>query len=220
MATGNHSTVSAGVKRPSCSHATLVRTADGLQLTLPPVGLARAGHGLFWVGICFGAGVALMSVLWVLIAGTGSTHKGVYTPPDPKGAPIPWQMWAGLAGFAMVSLALALCGLSMAVRSGVIEVAGDSLTLREKGLFRSRTLQWNRQELKAIESGPSGMSVGPRRRTGRSGAGGYSIYQLHIYLSNGLRIRLLTGRHEKELDWIAAQLRGALRVGRTKYAGD
>ncbi len=69
------------------------------------------------------------------------------------------------------------------MRSDVIEVAGDSLLVREKGLFGSRMRQWKREELKAIQSGPSGISVGSTRKTGRSGVAGFSIEQLHVYLT-------------------------------------
>ncbi len=211
------------VDQPKSSRARIARTAEGFQLTLPPVGISRAGHGSFWVGLCFCAGVVVISVAWVLIAvagaGVGQTRKGVYTPPDPNRPLLPWQMWAGMAGFGLASLATTLHGLSMGTRSAVIEVAGDSLLVREKGLFRSRTYQWSRDELKAIQSGPSGWSVGSTRRTGRSGVAGYGINQLHIYLKDGRRIRLLTGRDDTELDWIAAQLRVALGTTTTAYDG-
>jgi hypothetical protein len=206
--------------QPKNSRAELERTRDGLRLMLPPVGVSRAGHGLFWVGLCFCAGVAIISVAWVLIAGAGSTHKGVYTPPDPNRAPIPWQMWVGMSGFGLASLAVTMYGLSLGRRSAVIEVAGDSLLVREKGLFRSRTYQWSGDELKAIQSGPSGMSVGGGGKAGSTRSGkGLSILQFHVYLKDGRRIRLLTGRDGKELDWIAAQLRAGLSATTTKYDG-
>ncbi|MBA3753610.1 MAG: hypothetical protein H0X01_05625 [Nitrospira sp.] len=202
----------------------MARTAEGIQLTLPPVGVLRAGKGSFWSGLCFCAGIAILSVVWVLIAiagaGEGETRKGVYTPPDPNSPLLPWQMWAFLIGFGLISLAVTLHGLSMAVRSAVIEVAGDALQVWEKGMFRNRTLRWNREELKAIQSGPSGMSVGSTRQAGRTHGKGFSVRQLHVYLNDGRRVRMLTGREDEELDWVAAQLRAALRTGTTKYEGD
>ncbi len=215
----------ADVDQPKSSRAKMARTADGFQLTLPPVGVLRAGHGSFWSGLCFCAGIAILSVVWVLIAiagaGEGETRNGVYTPPDPNRPLLPWQMWAGMAGFGLVSLATTMHGLSLGTRSAVIEVAGDSLLVREKGLFRSRSYQWSRDELKAIQSGPSGMSVGGGGKAGSTRSGkGLSIQQLHVYLKDGRRIRLLTGRDDTELDWIATQLRAALRTGKTKYEGD
>ncbi len=198
----------------------MARTAEGFQLTLPPVGVSRAGHGSFWSGLCFCAGVAVLSVVWVLIASAGETRNGVHIPPDPNRPLLPWQMWAGMVGFGLISLALTLHGLSMAVRSAVIEVAGDALQVREQGMFRIRTLRWNREELKAIQSGPSGMSVGSTAKAGRTHGKGWSIRQLHVYLNDGRRVRLLTGGDDKELDWVAAQLRAALRTGKTKYEGD
>ncbi len=106
----------------------------------------RAGHGLFWVGVCFCAGVVVIGVAWVLIAGAGETRKGVYTPPDPNRAPIPWQMWAGMAGVGLASLAVTMCGLSLGMRRDGIEVAGDTLLVQEKGLFGSRMQQWKRED--------------------------------------------------------------------------
>ena len=148
------------------------------------------------------------------------TPQGLrYGPLDPNRPLLPWQMWAFLIGFGLISLALTLHGLSMAVRSAVIEVAGDALQVREKGMFRNRTLRWNREELKAIQSGPSGMSVGSTAKAGRTHAKGFSVRQLHVYLNDGRRARLLTGRDDKELDWIAAQLRTALSATMTTYDG-
>lgn len=214
-----HTVRDSGEDQPKCSRAKMEPTASGFQLTLPPVGVSRAGHGLFWIGLCFCGGVAIISVAWVLIAGAGSTHNGVYTPPDPNRAPIPWQMWIVLIGFELAGLALTMYGLSLGMRSAVVEVAGDSLLVREKGLFGSRTRQWKREELKAIQSGPSGMSLGSTRKTGRSGVAGFSIEQLHVYLKDGRRIRLLTGRDERELDWIAAQVRSASGATTATYDG-
>ncbi len=209
-----------GVDQPKRSRATIAQTPEGFQLTLPAVGVRRAGHGSFWVGLCFCAGVAVISVAWVLIAGAGATLKGVYIPPDPNRPPLSWQMWAGMVGFGLISLALTLHGLSMAMRSAVIEVAGDALQVREKGMFRNRTLRWNREELKAIQSGPSGMSVGSTAKAGRTHAKGWSIRQLHVYLNDGRRVRMLTGREDSELEWVAARLRAALGTGTTEYEGD
>lgn len=207
------------VDQPKSSRTIMARTAEGFELTLPPVGVSRAGHGLFWVGLCFCGGVAIISVAWVLIAGAGSTHKGVYTPPDPNRAPIPWQMWVVMAGFGLASLAVAVYGVSLGRRSAVIEVAGDSLLVREQGLFGSRTRQWKREQLKAIQSGPSGWSVGGRAKAGSTRNTGFSIQQLHVYLKDGGRIRLLTGRDGKELHWVAAQLRHAVGATTTTYDG-
>lgn len=111
--------------QPRQSRATLDRTAEGFRVKLPPVGVSRAGHGLFWIGLCLCAGVAIISVAFVLIAGAGETRKGVYIPPDPNRAPLPWQMWVCMAGFGLVTIAMTLYGLSLGVRSAVIEVAGD-----------------------------------------------------------------------------------------------
>jgi hypothetical protein len=156
------------LEQPKTRRVELEQTSEGFCITLRPLGVSRAGHGLFWVGLCFCAGVAIISAAFVLIAGAGETRKGVYIPPDPNRAPIPWQMWAGMAGFGSVSLALTLYALNMGMRSAVIEVAGDSLLVREKGLFGSRMRQWKREELKAIQSGPSGMSVGSTAKAGRT----------------------------------------------------
>src|SRR5688500_1374901 len=125
MRNPKQSFLDAGVGQPESSRAKWARTAAGFQLTLPRVGVRRAGHGSFWVGLCFCAGVAVISIAFVLIAGAGETRKGVYFPPDPNRAPLPWQMWAGMAAFGLTSLAVTTYGLSLGLRSAVIEVTGD-----------------------------------------------------------------------------------------------
>jgi hypothetical protein len=201
---------------PSKSRIVIDPASDGFRIKLPTIGISRAGHGLFWVGVCFCVGCAVLNACFLLFPHLGTTHKGVYTPPDPTPEPLSWQVWAVLTSFWIVSLGLTLVGATMGMRRAIIDVSVTSVRIVEIGLFRRRHLEYKREEISAIQTGPSGMSVGATKRTGASGK---SIQQLHIYLKNGRRIRLLTGRDDDELDWLAAQLRQALAVTTKNYDG-
>ena len=204
---------------PSKSRITMERASDGLHFMLPSIGISRAGHGLFWVGLCFCVGCAVLQACFLVFPHLGETHKGVYIPPDRDPEPLPWQIWALLAAFWVVSLGLTLLGASLGLRSAIIDVSENSIQIIEKGMLRIRHLEYKREEISAIQTGPSGMSLGATKRTGSHGAAGMSIQQLHIYLKNGRRRRLLTGRDDDELDWLAVQLRLALSVPTKSYDG-
>lgn len=195
----------------------LEKTSKGFRLFLPAVGVSRAGHGSFWVGLCFLVGVAIISACFLIFPHLGETHKGVYIPPSHQ--PMPWPARTGMAFFGVFSLAITFFGLSMGRRTAIIEVDADALSIAEKGLVSHRRSRWTRGELRAIQVGPSGFSVGRTKKTGRAGAAGKSIQQLHVYLQGGQRVRFLTGRDYKDLDRIAEQLRNALHLSSTDYDG-
>jgi hypothetical protein len=192
-------------------------TAAGFAIRLSPVGISRAGHGSFWVGLCFCAGIAILATCFAVFPHLGATHKGVYVPPTHQ--PMPWFAWAFIAFFGVVSVAITLFGLSLGTRKAVIELAGETLRIEEKGFLSSHCAQWTRNELKAIQTGPSGFSVGGTAKRGRSATGGKSIQQLHVYLADGQRLRFLTGRDADELDWVAEQLRNGLSLTMVAYDG-
>jgi hypothetical protein len=191
-------------------------TKDGFRFVLTPVGITRAGHGFFWVGLCFCLGITVITASFLLLA-TGNSDGGVDSFDQLQSLPL--LAWVVLGAFWVVSIWAALFGASMGIRSGVIEVAGNSLRVREKKLLSRRQHQWTNNELIAIQTGPSGFSVGRSKKTGRSGAAGKSIQQLHIHLSDGRRLRLFTGRDADELDWISSELRQALNLTHKAYDG-
>ncbi|MEA2709358.1 MAG: hypothetical protein QOF78_1959, partial [Phycisphaerales bacterium] len=186
-----------------------------LRLELGRVGVSRAGHGLFWVGICLCAGVAVIGAAMLIFPHVGSTIKGVYVPPTHK--PLPWPAWALISAFAVVGVGVTVSGINIGIRRAVVEVRGDTLLIDQTDLFGTRRFELRVDDIAAVDAGATGLSVGGTKRRGgvsRSGVPGRTIDALYICLSSGRAIRLLMGRDGRELDAIAARLRAALGCGR------
>lgn len=189
------------------------RLTRPLRLELVPVGISRAAHGLFWVGICFCIGVAVIGMAMLVFPHIGSTVKGVHVPPTHE--PMPWPVWVGMGAFAAVSIGVTLGGINMGMRRAVIEVRGDRLSIEQKDLFGTRRMQLRADEIAKVDARATEISVGGTRK--RHGVDrvvkGKSIHALYIDLKNGHTIRLVMGRDRNELDAIAAQLREAVGCG-------
>jgi hypothetical protein len=183
-------------------------SAVPLHLNLAPVGVSRAGHGLFWIGICFCCGVAVISAAMLIFPHIGGTHKGVYVPPSHE--PMPWPVWVVMGGFAVVSIAVLVAGINMGIGRGTIDADERTLRIEQTGLFGSRCIEWAVDQIVAIRAEPTGFSVGGTKKRGavtRSGVHGHSIYALYVDLNSGRTVHFFTGRDAQELCSIAAQLR-------------
>jgi hypothetical protein len=94
-----------------------------------------------------------------------------------------------------------LGSINMGRRRAVLAVAGDRLLILLKGPFGSERREWARTDLRRIEVGASDMEVN-----------NVPILELHIRPATGKTYRLLAGRDEAELRWLAARLRAALKL--------
>jgi hypothetical protein len=190
------------------------RDTASLRLELAPVGIRRAGHGFFWIGLCFCAGVAVIGAAMLILPHVGGVHKGVYVPPS--GQPLPWPAWVIMGAFAAVSIAALLAGIHMGISRASIEVRERALRVESRGLLGTRRRSWRSGEIAAIAARATGLSVGGTKKRGgvsRSGVHGKSIVALYIDLTSGSSVRLLSGRDGDELDAVAAQLREAVGCG-------
>lgn len=189
----------------------------GSRIVLPRPGLSRAGHGMFWVGICFCIGIAIITAAFVIFPRLGSTEGGVYTPPSNES--VPALVIIVLGAFWLVSLGTVLFGMNMGLRRGVVEVTGESLRIQQISPFSNRLVELPRGRITAVQRGATGLSIGSTRRAGRSGAAGKGVDELHIYTDDGARLRFFGGRETSELELVAAHLREALAVGTRRYDG-
>jgi len=102
--------------------------------------------------------------------------------------------------FWAVGIGMLLGALNMGRRSAMFAVAGGNLLVMQKGIFGTKRREWSAQEISSIVTGPSGMKVNDR-----------DVPQLQIHAS-GEKLGLLTGRDERELEWLACELRNAWRA--------
>ncbi len=183
-------------EQPASSRALVQRRADGVTVTVPPLGLR---HGparpflfisLIWCGL-----VTLISLAALL-----SDAK----PPDKGGQEMP--DWGGLIVFglsASAGIALLLTTINLGRRQAVLAVAGDELHILQTGLFGTSRQQWPRQQVFDVRVGPSKINMNRQ-----------PLPELQIlpHLGEGKKFGLLAGRDEAELRWLATLLRQALGV--------
>jgi hypothetical protein len=184
----------AGHPQPADSPITIERFPDGVTIQIPPAGLWRGSHGLFafgliWLGItaplflCIGCGV---------LGGQA----------DAKGDPgILWALPLMMSIFLLVGIGLLLGGINMGTRKAALAVTGGSLMVLQTGIFGSKQRQWPPGDVEAIRTGPSGMTVNDK-----------PVLELQIFDGGAAKFGLLAGRSDEELEWLAAELRGVLRV--------
>jgi hypothetical protein len=212
-----------GVK-PAWSQVTLESTAHGFRVILPAVGLGRRrkevpwlpAQSLFWVGgiLCFFA--VLLTVFFLALPQlvTHNTVGGELVIHAPNDLVVPWPVWAGLVGLWGIVLASMLAGFNLCRCHGIVEVADGFLRVEQANLFGRRQRQWPCEEIVAVQTGPTGLTIGGgTSATGVTIPGGTRVPELHLYAKDGKRMRLFAGRSEEELDWIARELRQALQLG-------
>jgi hypothetical protein len=211
-----------GVPR-AWSQVTRENTAQGFRLTLPAIGLGRRrkeapwlpAQSLFWVGgvLCFF--VALLTVFFLalpqLVAQNTAGGKPVTL--TPNDLVVPWPIWAGLAGFWGTAATGLLWGLNLCRRYGIVEVTDGVLRVEQSSLFGRRQWQWPCEEIAAVQTGPTGLTIGGGTSARGITTGGTRVPELHLCMKDGGRIRMFAGRSEAELAWIARELRQALQVG-------
>ncbi len=192
-------------------------TQEGWRIELPRLSLFRAGHGLFWIGLCFCLGSAIISAAFIILPQVGSTEGGVYTPPSHE--PMPTVFFVAIGLLWTCSLGTTAFAINMSVRRDDIELTANSLRINQVAPFLSRLAEIPRSSIAAIQRGPSGLAIGGTKETSRSGAEGKGVDQLHIYTNEGKRLRFFTGRTTSELEALATFLREKLGVSVKKYDG-
>jgi hypothetical protein len=210
--------------QPAWSQVTVEHTAGGFRMILPAVGPVRRrketpwlpAQSLFWVSVSFCVITALLTLFFLALPqlAAQNTVGGKPVTYAPEDLVVPWPVWAGLVGFWGIALVGIFAGLNLCSRHGVIEIRNTVLCIDQVGLFGYRRREWSRDQIAAIQTGPTGLTIGGGTGTvGVAIPGGIRVAELHLYLKNGARVRLLAGRSEEELAWIAVQLRQALKVG-------
>ena len=191
---------------PPATPLTIEKTSDGCRIVLPRVGVTYAGHGIFWIGLCFCVGITFIS--WVFFALSEEGHAESKKPGDLA------LIFLVLGGFWVVSLGTVLFGINMGLRRGTIEVTAGELRIHSVTPFSDKLVTFPRAAISAVQRGPTGLSVG-----GTRGTAGHGVDELHVYTEGNKRHRFFAGRNTRELEEVAEHLREALGVGTTRYDG-
>ncbi len=173
------------VNPPPGSPVKVDRFDDGLTIEIPPAGIAGT-LGLFLFAIIWDV-FALLLLLIVLGNQNQKGSTGV--------------LLLVLAIFWLVGIGLMLASLHMARRRAAIAVTGGTLMVIQTGLFGSKQRTWEPGDVEAVRLGHSGVTVNDK-----------PVQELQIYDGGLVKFGMLAGRKDEELEWIAAELRAALKV--------
>ncbi|MCI0699567.1 MAG: hypothetical protein L0241_00580 [Planctomycetia bacterium] len=175
---------------PTGTRVELKQHADGITLTVPPLGIFR-GTGT----------LAVLGTFFTLVGGAvvvGMIERLLLQPnPQP-----PRGELVGIV-FLLIGLIMVFISIQIGRKRVVLAVVGEQLLTFEAGPFRSKRRDWTRDDLFDIVCGPSGIKVNNR-----------VLPQLQIFTGETSYVGMLTGRDETELKWIATVLRQALRLPR------
>jgi hypothetical protein len=173
--------------QPAGSNAVLETQADGITVTLPPAGLWRGTRGFF-----------PFSVAWCALLGIGTLALLVIQPPLGEGL---WTVLLVLTAFWIGGIVFLLVGLNMGLRRAVLEVSGDTLRIVQTGLQGTHSREWHRGELVDVRADTSSYEVND-----------VPLLELQIVPRSGRKHKMLVGRPDDELKWLAAELRRALAL--------
>lgn len=183
-------------RQPSDSPIVVDRSADGLSLTIPPLGVFKNKAGLFSFGILWCGFMAFFTVamLWGGFKGEGDA-------PTAEG-------WGGIVMFALfgllfwgIGIGMLVAGWNMGRRRTVIDVVGDTLLFTQVAPLGQKQYEWQADQIKSLAFGPSGME-----------SNDVPIMCILVEPQDGKTRKLLTGRDEPELQWLAAVLRTHLQL--------
>jgi hypothetical protein len=174
--------------QPDKSDVVCEQTADGLTMSVPRSRFTKGPLGywffaLFWNGIV----TAVMSAFLFLGPNEGLAERA-----------FPLAMGAIFFALGIVALGVAI---HMTIRRAEIAYAGGELLVLRYGIFGKKRDWWVREQLAAIRASGSDTKINNRQ-----------LLQLEIVPVAGKSVKLLTGRDEQELAWIATQLRKTTKL--------
>ncbi len=176
-------------EQPVGSAVVVERTRDSITLTVPPAGIWRAGKAALLFGLLWCGFIAIFDTVVLFAANEKPGQAGPYI----------------MLGFSLlfwaVGIGILLSAVNMGRRRAVLAVVADELLVLQTGLFGSKRWQWLRRDLADIRTGPSNTSVN-----------NVPVRELQIQPREGEPVGLLAGREDAELQWLATELRRALRV--------
>lgn len=181
-------------EQPADSDVILQEIPGGFTLTIPARGVRRGSSGLFTFSLMWLGFMVIFTGVWVFV--------GTQVQPDGFGKEL-YFIVAIIGLFWLIGLGMLLAAINMGRRQAVIGVTHGELKLMIVSLFGTTRRDWRLSELETVRVGPSGMTVND-----------VPVMQLHIVPTAGRPFGLLTGRDVPELEWMATQLRQAVRPPR------
>ena len=173
-------------RQPADSKAVLDERADGLTLTLPAAGLWRGSAGLFVFALFWCEFMVVFTSIGVSTAGTDIIFLAFIT-----------VFWG-------IGIGTLLIAINLGRRRVILDVVGvpgnATLLVARQDLRGIRQDEWPSRDIADIRVADSGTEVNDR-----------PLRQIRIELHTHKKpVKLLTGRPDEELAWIATTLRRGL----------
>ena len=173
-------------RQPTDSKAVLDERAEGLTLTLPAAGLWRGSAGLFAFALLW---CGFMVVFTTVVAGT---------------AGLDIIFLAFIVVFWAIGIGMLLVAVNLGRRRVILDVVGvpgdATLLVARQDLRGIRQDEWPSRDIADVRVADSGTEVNDR-----------PLRQLQIEVQTQKKpVKLLTGRPDDELAWIATTLRRGL----------
>ncbi len=175
-------------EKPATSQVRTEPRPNGLLLVVPPAGLRKGSKGLFAFAIIWCLFMAVFTGLMVFA--NGNKSKGP-----------PWFIWIFVGGFWLIGVSLLAGAINMGRRRAMLLVEDGELRVAQDDLFGAKRRTWCREEIAAIRADASGMAVNH-----------VPIIELQIHPVSGRKAGFFAGRDERELRWMATELRRALQL--------
>jgi hypothetical protein len=170
--------------RPPSTEVVADDQAPGVTLTVPAAGVGKGSKGLFGFGVIWNGFLVVFSAFVV---------------PEVLADGVAGLALGAIGVFWVVGIGMILGALNMGLRSAVLAVADDRLTIEQRGLFGAKRREWARHEVKTICSGASGLEVNR-----------VPILELQVFDTSNRKHGVLAGRDHGELEWMASELSRAL----------
>ncbi len=177
------------VTQPQDSDATIERRDGEMTIKIPPAGLWRGSKGLFFFSILWNGFMVMFT--FIFIFADKSQAEG-----DIRVA------YAIIPLFWLIGLGVLAAAVNMGRRRAILDIVGDALLITRAGPFGSKLTEYSADQIESIKVGRSGMEVND-----------VPVMELQIHPREGKKLGLLSQRDDDELQWIAYELRTALRIG-------
>lgn len=163
----------------------------GFSLILPARGVWKGSAGLFGFSLLWCGFMTLFTIGII-----GAMVFGA-EPPDENAW---WLFPMVITLFWAIGIGMLVAAMDMGKREAAIAAVDGRIKLIQTSLFGVAREDWDAAEILTVRKGPSGVEVND-----------VPVMQLQFVLQNGKTRGFFTGRDEPELEWIATQLRMAIR---------
>lgn len=160
---------------------------DGVTITVPPVGVWKGSKGGLGFSIMWNGFMLFITCGWVFAGKQGGGDL---------------LFVAGILGlFWVIGIWMLIAAINAGRRMAILDVVGDTLLITRQNIFGTKQQEIPRDNIRSIRRDKSGVEIND-----------VPILNLQIRLYEGKKISLFSQLDDRELSWLASELRGALDV--------